>query len=238
MKIQSKGNSSVHTKSISLQVFSVHCSVQAIYHAVISHVILSLHWSCLYTQMFVQHQSGHLWNNCCYDCSQHIKRRLRDERTLVTKACRDSWNKTKLNNGAGWDFKLRNTEMQAVIFTQFAIIKCHDLLQQIWQVSDPLNGCYAICKTSLYRTTTSSTKVRVAVFSSFPQKTSRYLTRGGDDFRGLREGWEEGVSQRLFLGHILWCFRVFWAVCFIEYSYCWCSGWVAIIMPEGQVAWP
>lgn len=27
----------------------------------------------------------------------------------------------------GWDFKLKNIKMQAVIFTQFAIIKCHDL---------------------------------------------------------------------------------------------------------------
>ncbi len=191
--------------------------------------------------MFVQHQSGHLWNNFCYDCSQHIKQRLKDEKMLLTKACRDSWNKTKQNNEAkktwnGWDFKLRNIKMQAVIFTQFAIIKCHDPTATDWTDVRSLKWLltYTICKTVLYLTTTSSTNVhQCCTFLFIP------LERLGGAWPEMIILKKEGVSQHLFLGHILWCFRVFWAVCFIEYSYCWCScWWLAIIMPGGQVAWP
>lgn len=63
-----------------------------------------------------------------------MKQRLGDERMLMTKACRDSSNKTKQweekkkkKKIKGWDFKLRNIKMQAVIITQFAITKSHHL---------------------------------------------------------------------------------------------------------------
>lgn len=119
---------------------------------------------------------------------------------------------------------------------KFAIIKCHDLPEQMWQMSDPLNGRYANCKTSRYLTTTSSTKRSDNVLLIPPESPGG--ARPDMNISEAQEGWGEAVSQHPLPGHILWCFRVLWAVCFIEYSYCWCSGWLAIIMPGGRVSWP
>lgn len=103
--------------------------------------------------MCVQDQSGsfHLRNNFCYLCPRHIKKRLMDERTLVTNGCHDSWNKTKLNNGAkklnGWDFKRSSITMQAVIIIQFAIITSWPIMTDLTNVKSviwPLT--YAHCK--------------------------------------------------------------------------------------------
>lgn len=84
---------------------------------------------------------------------------------------------------------------------------------------DPFSGCWALPFT------------RRSIPSH--RKTNRCPT--GED---PLEGWKKVVSRHLFPRLHPLVFQSLLALWFIEYSYCWRTRWLTVIMPGAPVAWP
>lgn len=104
---------------------------------------------------------------------------------LMTKACRDSWNKTKLNNGAKTSEMFGTSSLETLRCRLSCHTECHH--EVWWPIVTDLTDVrslkwlltYAICKTSLYFTNYKFNKgpsmLQFSLYS--PRKTSRGLTR-------------------------------------------------------------